>query len=331
MPDFYDSGLRDRHYVVDALTGEVRFGDGQFGLIPPQGQNNMRASYRTGGGEQGNRAAETIVQLKSGLPYIDSVTNYESAQGGAPREPLERLKARGPRVLRHRDRAIAAQDLEDLAYEATAEVARASAILPYFDPTNLWLDPKSPTPTEGHTNVDAGRMGVIVLPNTDATRPTPSLGLLRQVQAHLQARCPSNVDVWVAGPEWVRVTVKATVVPATLDNADAVAERVRMAFARYLHPLTGGPKGEGWAFGRKPHRSDLFALVESIDGVDHVRTLEVTHQPEAADANFVLLVQRTLEQSLADASKQPPTPDVLRWLNRALVYSGQHEIAMTLI
>ncbi len=330
VADFYGSDPRDRHYTVDALTGEVRFGDGQFGLVPPQGQNNIRVAYKTGGGEQGNRATETIVQLKSGVPYIDGATNHEPAQGGAAREPIERLKARGPRVLRHRNRVIAAQDIEDLAYEASSDVARAAAVLPWFDPTNLWLDPKT-APTEGHIKVDAGRMGVIVVPNTDATRPTPSLGLLRVVQAHLVERCPSTADVWVAGPEWVRVTVKATVVPIALDQADAVAERVRTTLAGYLHPLSGGPKGEGWAFGRKPHRSDVYALVEGVAGVDHIRVLEIDHAPEAADANFVLVVKRMLEQSLAEASKQPPAPELVRWLNRALVYSGEHEITVALL
>src|SRR5262249_31114720 len=43
-PDFYGSGPRDRHYVLDNLTGEVRFGDGQNGLIPPAGNGNIRMS-----------------------------------------------------------------------------------------------------------------------------------------------------------------------------------------------------------------------------------------------------------------------------------------------
>ena len=37
QPDLYDSGPRDRHYTIDALTGEIRFGDGSTGMIPPTG------------------------------------------------------------------------------------------------------------------------------------------------------------------------------------------------------------------------------------------------------------------------------------------------------
>jgi predicted phage baseplate assembly protein len=331
VPDLYQSGPRDRHYTVDPLAGEIRFGDGAAGMIPPPGQNNIRVSYRTGGGEQGNRDAGTIVELKSAVPYIDGVANHEAAQGGAPREPIERLQARGPRVLRHRDRAIAAQDLEDLAAAASAEVARAAAIVPTFNPYNLWLDPQAPVPTPEHAAADAGRVGIIVVPNATTARPTPSLGLLRTVQAHLQERCPPTADVWVAGPEWIAVTVHTTVAPTSVEDADAVRDRVNAALERFLHPLTGGPDGQGWAFGRKPHRSDLTALVEAVEGVDHIDSLAVSLRPETGDVDRRLALGRLLQRPLTQPSDQPELErDLQRWLDRALVYSGRHDVGVTL-
>jgi predicted phage baseplate assembly protein len=298
-------------------------------MIPPQGQNNIRITYQTGGGEQGNRAAETIVQLKSGIPYIDGVINYEPAQGGAPRESIDRLKARGSRVLRHRDRAVTAEDLADLAYAASTDVARVVTVSPTFDPYNLWIDPTlSGANTDQHEAVNAGRVGVIVAPNVAAARPTPSLGLLRQVRAYLQERRPATADVWVAGPEWVRVTVTTAVVPLSIEIADVVNARVRMALDRFLHPLTGGPQGQGWAFGRKPHRSDLLALVEAVEGVDYVRSLNVALEPESQELEDRL--KDVLNQSLEQARQQPPAADLRSWLSRALVYSGQHQIALVL-
>src|SRR5207244_5970818 len=56
VPDFYGSGPRDRHYVLDHLTGEVRFGDGLRGVIQPAGTRNVRlARYQAGGRGRGNR------------------------------------------------------------------------------------------------------------------------------------------------------------------------------------------------------------------------------------------------------------------------------------
>jgi hypothetical protein len=74
----------------------------------------------------------------------------------------------------------------------------------------------------------------------------------------------------------------------------AVLERLE----KFLHPLTGGLEGKGWAFGRKPYRSDLLALLEGTPGVDHLRSLSVTEKGEVRPGRF-------------------------------LVFSGNHEITMT--
>lgn len=327
VPDFYSSGPRDRHYVIDAVSGEVRFGDGQYGLVPAVGQNNIRVTYRTGGGAHGNRAANTIVQLKSSVPYIDSVINHEPASAGAEQESLDRVKERGPRHLRHRDRTVTAQDLEDLAQEADPDVARVRAIVPTFHPTNLWLDLDGEEPATGaHAGVAAGRMGAIVVPRSEAIRPTPSLSLLRRVKAYLLARCPTTTELWVAGPEWVKVTVEATIVPASLAQADAVSEQIKLTLDRFIHPLTGGPTGRGWAFGRAPQRSDLYAVIEALAGVDHVRALKLTSDAHAGDADLKLKLDRRLGQPQKAAVAESPAPAAQRWLDRSLVYSGWHRI-----
>lgn len=331
VSDFYTSGPRDRHYVIDAISGELRFGDGKYGLVPNVGQNNIRITYRTGGGARGNRAANTIVQLKSSVPYIDAVTNHEPAAGGAEQESLSRVKERGPRRLRHRDRSVTAQDLEDLAREADADVARVRAMAPMFEPTNLWLDPSNRRPAlSAHAKVAAGRVGVIVVPGSKAARPAPSLSMLRRVKAHLLARCPGTAELWVAGPEWVKVTVEATVVPLSLAQADAVTRKIVLTLNRFLNPLSGGPKGSGWAFGRAPLRSDLYALIEAVDGVDHVRNLKLTNEAHAGDPELKLKLNRRLNQSMTKTVAEAPTPAMREWIDRSLVYSGRHVIRAVL-
>jgi predicted phage baseplate assembly protein len=280
MPDFYTSGPRDRHYLFDHLSGEVRFGNGQHGMIPPQGRGNIRAArYRTGGGRQGNRPAGSITQLKSALAYIDSVTNLEPAGGGADQESLARAKEHGPHRLRHNGRSVAGQDYEDLALEATPEVARALAITPRFNPLDLpWID-RGSRPATAPIHPRAGQVEVIIVPRSDAPQPIPSLALIAQVEAYLLARCSPTVTLHVAGPAWMQVTVTATVVPTSLDTADALTATVAAALRRFLHPLTGGADGRGWAFGRQPHLSTLYALIEALPGVDHVPALAVTETP----------------------------------------------------
>jgi hypothetical protein len=329
--DFHSSGPRDRHYTVDPRTGEIRFGDGLAGRVAPPGRGNIRLTYRTGGGAAGNRPAGAVTGLRSALPHVDSVTNHAPASGGAEWEPVERVRARGSTRLRHRDRAVTAEDVEDLAFASSAAVARVRAVPPAgFDPNNLWLDPDDPQPTPAHAATGAGAVGVVVVPESTADRPVPSLGLLADVRAHLRARCPAGVDLWVVGPEWLEVTVTATVAASSVDAVAGVPARVEAAVGRFLHPLTGGPDGAGWEFGRKPHRSDLFAVVEAVEGVDHVRDLQVAVVPRAGSEELGRRLVALLGRSLREAATAAPEPELTGWLSRALVCSGRHRVTATL-
>ncbi|HEU0013462.1 MAG TPA: putative baseplate assembly protein [Longimicrobium sp.] len=259
--DFHGSGPASRHYVVDRLTGEVRFGDGVHGRAAPPGRANLRAAlYRTGGGPEGNRPTGNLAQLRTPVPYVDRVANPEPAAGGAAAEPLDQVRDRGPRTLRHRDRAVTLSDLEDLALEASPEVAVARAV----PPADLR---------------EAGRVRVLVVPRAARGRPVPSLELLDRVHAHLAERLPATVELEVLGPEWVEVAVTVEVAPVTPGAAGQVHTALAARLADFLHPLAGGPGGGGWPFGRRPWRSDLYALVEAVPGVDHVRLLEVRETP----------------------------------------------------
>ncbi|MFC4584934.1 putative baseplate assembly protein [Sphaerisporangium corydalis] len=332
VPDFSASGPLDRHYTADPLTGEIRFGDGEAGRLPPRGDNNISLTYRTGGGAHGNRPAGTITRLQSAVPYVDAVTNHEDSQGGTPVEPEARLRARGPKALRHRGRAVTAQDIEDLAVESSPEVVRARAVPPDgFNPYALWLDPGSPEPTEEHLNVAAGATTVIVVPESAAARPIPGLVLLRQVEDHLRARCPATAVVKAAGPEWIEAVVTTTVVAVSADVADPLVARVSGALRAYLHPLTGGPLGEGWDFGRRPRPSDLYSVVEALPGVDHVHSLDIALTPLAVPSEqFATLLGRELGRRLGPGGPPAPEAEVRDWLGRALVCSGDHTITVKL-
>lgn len=292
VPDFYDSGPRDRHYVLDHLTGQIRFGDGLNGLIPPVGAGNIRmARYKTGGGAAGNRPAGTIVQLKTTVPYVDKAINTEAAAGGDNAEALDLLLNRAPRTLRHRGRAVTLEDYQDLARQASPEVARAKCV----PLSNLVDDPLAVEPSV------PGAVSVIIVPRSAEAKPLPSLELVNRVQDYLEANGIPTADISVVGPLYVSVNVSAEIALASLEGASEVEHTVYQRLAGFLHPLTGGLDGTGWAFGREPHNSDFYALIEAVPGVDHVRTLQV------------------------DATEDQPG---VRDTGRFLVYSGTHQIRL---
>ncbi len=290
VPDFYGSGSRDRHYVLDHLTGEISFGNGLNGLIPPIGIGNLRLTrYQTGGGIAGNKPAGAIVQLKTTIPYVETVINTEPATGGANAETLDSLIERAPRTIRHRGRAVTLEDYEDLALLASPEVVRAKCI-PLI---NLIKNPLDTTP-------DAlGEVSVIILPRSQDAKPLPSVELINRVQDYLQTHGIPTVNVSVVGPLYVSVNITAEIALMSLEGASAVEQAIYQTLDKFLHPLFGGFDGTGWDFGREPYKSDFYALLEAVPGVEHIRNLVVF-----------------------DKEDRPGIKETRRFL----VYSGKHKI-----
>jgi hypothetical protein len=265
VENFYGSRPRDRHYVLNWQSGEVVFGDGEHGLVPPALPANIRlSSYRTGGGSAGNKGALTIKQLKTAVPYIDKVLNWEDAGGGGDAEPISEIVDRGPRTLRHGNRAVTREDFEDLALAASSQVARAKCV-PLRD---LQKDREA-------TKRELGVVSIIVVPRSIDPTPRPRSELFDCVRSFLINSCLPTVRLVLVGPTYVPVDVEAEIAVDDPDTATEVELGVTLALQNYLHPVAGGRNGRGWDFGRVPHKSDLCALIEDVPGVSHVRSLNI--------------------------------------------------------
>ncbi len=273
VPDFYGSAPDDRHYTLNSLTGAIQFGNGRNGRIPPQGRGNIQLRwYRSGGGPSGNVAAETITQLKTTVPYVNKAINPLPANDGAQAEPVSQMKERLPRQARHRGRAVTLEDYEDLAKLASPAVARAKC-LPATDLTLPKNATAAETPDETEVEASPGAVSVIIVPHFADAAPQPTEALIQRVSYYLRDRASPTVDIRVVGPGYFPVSITATIGVRALEGVDRVQQAVQATLDRFLHPLTGGLDGKGWGFGRSPYRSDFFALLEKVPGVEYVRSL----------------------------------------------------------
>jgi baseplate J-like protein len=274
VANFYGSEPRDRHYVLDHVKGEVMFGDGTCGMIPPVLPGNIRMTrYRSGGGLAGNQPAQAIAKLASAVPYIQKVANWIPASGGTDPEADAMLLDRGPRGVRHGGRAVTFEDFEDLAMLASREVARAKCV-PLYD---LSLPPAA-------RRLRPGLVSLIVVPRSMDPRPLPDADLLARVRTFLDAWRLPTVDLVVTGAEYVRVDVDVEIVVDDSGEASEVERTVREKLDEYLHPVSGGPDGWGWDFGRLPQKFDLCVQLEQIRGVNHIRDLRVNAVADHAGA-----------------------------------------------
>jgi hypothetical protein len=299
--DFLDSLPTSRDYLVDRVLGTVQFGDGRRGMIPPIGLDNIKATYQFGGGTQGNVEAGAVTSLKTSVAGVDSVTNPEPAGGGADTELLDKALERGPQRIKHRNRAVAREDFEWLARQASTSLAKVKCL---------------PT-TNQSGEFETGWVVVIIVPQSQEAQPLPSAELIRQVKGYLSDRCPNVVAVAgkliVTGPSYVEVSVTAEVFTTSIDLISQVQSDSLKNLRRFLHPLIGGPEGEGWELGRLVCLSDIIAMLEALPNVDHVDHVTMRLRDTVTQTTRMITDDVLLSATLP---------------SYALIFSGEHNVTV---
>jgi predicted phage baseplate assembly protein len=272
VTDFTSSEPDDKHFVLDTGSGEVVFGpalrlqDGSiryYGAVPPKGMEMRLRSYGIGGGRRGNVTKNSIAVLKTSIPYIARVNNRRPAFGGVDAESIEDAKVRGPIFLRTRDRAVTQEDYEFLTREAAPEIARVCCV-------------------PAGEGVDAGSVRVLVVPSVPQEagrirfeRLVPPLDTLERIGRRLDECRLIGSRVVIEPPLYRGVTIVARL-KAKLKYAPSRLQSGALdALFEYINPLTGGPDGDGWPFGRDLHSGEIFALLQKLPGTQLVEDVRI--------------------------------------------------------
>jgi predicted phage baseplate assembly protein len=263
VDDLASSTREDEHYMLNRLTGEIRFGDGTHGRIPlpePGGNNIMALEYRYGGGEKGNVGSNKITSLETSVPGVEAVTNFRPAFGGKDEETAAAAKKRGPMELKTRQRAVTAEDFEFLARETPGVRVRRAKALPLFHPDF----PNCKIP---------GAVTVIIVPESKDPKPLPSEGMLETVCKHLNQHRLLTNEVYVIPPKYVKIKVEAEVIAKPEADSNSVKRELAKNLARYFHPLTGGLTDDGWPFGGDIFFSDVYKEILNTKGVERIESV----------------------------------------------------------
>ena len=284
VDSFINSTPLDRHYIIDRASGEVIFGNGVKGKIPPIGNNNIKISYKTGGGKRGNLPAREIKELQSAISFIDSIYNPVASSGGCDTEDIKALIKRGSNILRHRNRAVSAQDYYDLAFEASRSIARVK-VIPKLD---------------DRLKYQSGHITIVVVPYSDEAKPLATPALKEQVKTYIEERASNLAKVHVMDPAYIKVNVQVELTTKKIEMIPIIISEATKKIKKFLHPLSGGEEGTGWEFGTIPCLSDLYALVQKIEGVEYVSTISLILITE--DSNTYIIYQDSFRYLLPEYS-----------------------------
>jgi len=271
--DFTYSDPDDHHYHLDTREGKITFGNGLNGRIPPE-QRKIRAKlYKTSQGPKGNITKEQKFRIAKYRTITGE--NRKEATGGKLAESINHAKGRAKKDFRTHYRAITSEDYEQLACSTPGlRVCRAKAITNYH--------PDYPCITV------PGNVTVVTVPHTREWNfpPVPGNGFMRTVLAHLENHRLITTDIHIIEPEYVKISVQCTVHVMKRYSSGEVTKRINTKLKHFLHPLTGGPDEKGWPFGRSVFPSEIYEIIDDVEGVDYatdvlLRAGELEYQKEA--------------------------------------------------
>ncbi|HMK56395.1 MAG TPA: putative baseplate assembly protein [Dissulfurispiraceae bacterium] len=292
IDDFEDSGPKDNHYIVDTATGEILFGNGLNGSVPAS-TDRIRVSYRTTLGSKGNiLKGQRFIITTPGYPGI-SISNQRNAEGGMDLESMKSATERAKRDLSVRYRAITAADFESVALSTPGlRVARAKAVPNY--------NPRYPCVVNF-----PNWMTVAIMPVTRSVpAPQPGSGFIDTVARHLDLHRLVTTGVSVVSPKYVKISVSCTVKIVRRSSPAKVTSAVVSALNAFLNPLSGGPDGSGWPFGRAVYPSEIYQAVDAVEEVDYVTGVSIIAEGEYQEVDGIIRISPV-----------------------SLVYSGTHKIS----
>lgn len=303
VDDLAEASASDLACALDDDGRTVRFGDGRNGRLLPAGATVLARGWSTtptGLAAIRPPVAVSVPRDERALALLGADAATTAAEvlvglrPGAPREDVPELAARAEAALWVHDRIAetarrrGASSLDDLPLADVRRLGVPERSVTALDferralgtpGVSLWraralpdVDPRLPG-----LRAD-GCVTVVAVPPLPLARPEPTPAALARVRAELVGTRTVGTRVFVVGPTYVRVGVRATLVL----RPDAVPGRTRDAAARalraFLHPVTGGSSGRGWPFGRTVRRSEVLQLLDALDGIDRVERLVLTRE-----------------------------------------------------
>jgi hypothetical protein len=249
-------------YTNASGTTFIVFGDNISGRVPP---NNAQiyATYRVGGGAEGNVAANTIkyviTNVASGLSVLNqfvSSSDDGSASGGADPESTDSIRINAPLSVRSLNRAVSLADYSSLVVQVSG-VAKAIAIADVYSSVTVFFAPY-------------GDKGVQV----DGVTPSTVFNNLKaNVQEYLVDKIPANTTVTFQPPSYVPVLIDAAVTCLPQYKQSLVEADVNSIISELL-------AFDNVAFSDRITLQDVLAAIASVQGVAYAQVTRLVREDQ---------------------------------------------------
>lgn len=255
-------------YTVDMeedRRARLRFGSGIQGR-QPRPEDRFVATYRIGGGTQGNVRADTITHVVTTDVRITQVRNPLGSQGGSDPESIEEARLDAPYAFRTQQRGITEQDYAELA-QRNPHVANAVAHI-------RWV----------------GSFSTVFLYVQRVENRTIDAAFKAELQRFLEHFRLAGHEVEICAPYFVALSILLRVSLYPHAARSSVSEQLAQAFT---NTRGGFFAPENFTFGQTVYLSQIVSTAMEIAGIERVeverfRRFDTTSSPQAPIEPLIL-------------------------------------------
>lgn len=264
VPNLIAYGISDRVYELDSYKGEVLFGDGKNGKIPPeQYTESIKINYSVCSGSKGNVAAHSVKDFVSNIANISSVDNISPIMGGVDMETIDSAARRTFGQISGGNRIVSLSDFEEFICFNDRNIYKVKCL--------------------SHVNEDSkpeiGVTSIAVLPREFMQGYEKFQGIKNKIWNFLDNKAPATLSnstrMRIFEVEYVEMCVSIDVVINDFNSYQGVYNGIESKLKEFLNPISGNFSGKGWAIGEIPRKEFIYNYIKSVSNIKWIKTINI--------------------------------------------------------
>ncbi len=208
-----------------------------------------------------------ITQARQSIPGLDNIRQVQPSFGGRSTEDRVHLRTRVSERLRHKKRALLAEDYELLILEQFPQVYKVKCF------PNM-------SPDSGAENfLSPGHLLIVVIPyltqeTQNIKKPLLNGHLVNEVKVFISNLASPFVTLHVRNPVYEVIQIRCTVKLKKVANSGLYINRLNQAISDFLSPWNdtiGYAKHFGWTISEH----DIESYIQQLDFIDRVTNFSI--------------------------------------------------------
>jgi len=264
VPNLVSYDINDRVYEIDYPKGEILFGDGRKGRIPPEQYNeSIKIVYSVCNGTKGNIPEDQIKDFVSTISHVEKASNPSPIMGGVDMETIDSAARRMFSQISGGNRIVSLSDFEESICFNDRNIYKVKC-LAHVD-------------EDGHSSI--GATSIAVLPRRFMQGYEKFQGIKNRIWKFMDEKAPvtlsqsTRLKIFEVG--YVETNVSVDVVIRDFNFYQGVYSNIESRLKEFLNPVRGNFSGKGWEIGQFPRKELIYNYIKVVPNIKWIKNINI--------------------------------------------------------